>query len=239
VHVASASPSIGECDLDGIVHAAAADGFDLAAVELAAEDACRLAGHHLAVGLLDGVAMPAVAPVEPAIGAEEGAMNVGGVAGEAKLCDEFRAFVGLAIAVGVFELPQARRRTGVQSALVPEDAHRQRHVVGEDGGLVEDAVAVGVFEKNDAVRLLLEEVIGAEIDAGGFGDEEPAPVIEAGEHRMFDQRRPGDLLDGEPGWNLERERFGGGTLLRQRLQSARGGGAGHGAAWGDSGLLAA
>ncbi len=70
-------------------------------------------------------------------------------------------------------------------------------LIGEDGALVELAVAVGVFEANDAMRLLLELLLHRVVRAGRFGDVEPAFIIERSDDRPLDQRRTGHELDGE------------------------------------------
>ena len=61
------------------------------------------------------------------------------------------ALVGDAVAVGVGELPDARRGGDVERAVVPHGPFGEQHLVGEDGRLVEPAVAVGVLEADDAV----------------------------------------------------------------------------------------
>src|SRR5262249_2547320 len=100
----------GESDLDRVVHAAPATDPGLTAVGPAAEDAGGLALHQRAVGLLDLVPVPAVAPVEPAVGAEERPVNVGRVAGEAELRHQLAAAISDAGALAIDELPQAGRR---------------------------------------------------------------------------------------------------------------------------------
>ena len=68
-------------------------------------------------------------------------------------------------------------------------------LVGEDGRLVEMAVAVGVFQPDDAVRLLGELLLDRVVGAGRIGDVEPALFVEVGDDGPIDQRRPGDQLD--------------------------------------------
>ena len=68
--------------------------------------------------------------------------------------------------------------------------------------LVELAVAVGVFEPHDAVRLLFELLFDLLVRAGRIGDVEPALVVEVGDDRPVDQRRPGGQFDREPSGTL-------------------------------------
>src|SRR6516225_12399749 len=97
-----------EGDLDRIVHAAAADDFDLAAIGSAAEDAGRLALEDAAVRPNDLVAMPAVGPVEPTVRSQEGTVNVGRVADEAEFRDQLPPLVGFALAGRILQPPEAR-----------------------------------------------------------------------------------------------------------------------------------
>ena len=59
------------------------------------------------------------------------------------------------------------------------------------------APLVGGFEAADEVGAILAELVELEIETGGLRDEQPALVVEAGHHRMLDQRRPGDAFDDE------------------------------------------
>ena len=90
------------------------------------------------------------------------------------------------------------------------------HLVGEDGALVEDAVAVGVLEPDDPVRRVLEQLGRGRFSAGGIGDVQPAAIIEARHDRPFDQRRSRDPLDDEAVGDVDR-----GELLLGREASRR------------------
>ena len=63
--------------------------------------------------------------------------------------------------------------------------------------LVELAVAVGVLQPDDAMRLLLELHGDLLVGAGRIGDVEPALLVEVGDDGPIDQRRPGGQLDVE------------------------------------------
>ncbi len=70
-----------EGDLDGVVHAAAADALGVGAVGAAAVDGGGAALEGEAVGLADVVSVAAVAEVEQTVGAELRSVQVGRIAG--------------------------------------------------------------------------------------------------------------------------------------------------------------
>src|SRR5207253_1908905 len=134
-----------EGQLDGVVEPAAAETLDVAPVGAAAPDPRGEALEPLSLAGLHLVAVPAVGPVESTVGPEEGPVNVAAVAVEVEVTDQRLALAGLA-ALALLEAPQAGVRGGVDGAVVPEDARGEGEVVGEGGGLVEDAVSVGILE---------------------------------------------------------------------------------------------
>ncbi len=81
---------------------------------------------------------------------------------------------------------------------MPDDTLGRGHLVREDVALVEPSIAIGILEPRDAVRRVLGQVVSRWIVAGGIGHVEAAAIVEAGEHRVRDQRRPGDALDDDP-----------------------------------------
>ncbi len=108
----------GEGDFDRVVHAAAANDLDVAAIGFAAKDASRLALRDTAVRLANLVAMSSVAPVDASIGAEKGSMHVGGVTDEVELADQLDALVGDADILGIAHLPDMRGSRHVERAVV-------------------------------------------------------------------------------------------------------------------------
>ena len=91
-HRAQRLALLGERDFDGIVHAAAGERLDLLAVEPAAKQPRGQPLADLVAVLVDKVvAVSAVAPVEPAVGAEEAAVDIGRIAREAELADQHLA----------------------------------------------------------------------------------------------------------------------------------------------------
>ena len=128
------------------------------AVGPAAEDVRGLGDERRLAGPLVGLlGERPLAPVDPAVGAEVGAVQVVGAAGERLALEPLDALVGHAVAVGVGQLPDARRRRRRR-------ASRRSHIVPSGNIiwsaktvlLVEPAVAVGVLEPDDPVRLLRE-----------------------------------------------------------------------------------
>ena len=111
--------------------------------------------------------------------------------------EPFLALVGHAIAVGIGQLPDARRSGHIQRGVVPQRSLRKHQFVGEDSALVELAVAVGVFQADDSMRLV-DELLGRRIvRAGRVGNIQPPFFIKAGGNRPIDQRRPSDEFNRE------------------------------------------
>ncbi len=182
----------GEIYFDGVVAAAEGVPGNVATVGLAAPDA---AGERFidegAVFLRDLVAFAAVAPVEAAVWMEEGAVDVGGVAGVVEAADDHLTLVGDAVVVGVGEFPDAGRGADVEAAVEPAGALGKGHLVGEDGAFVEAAIVVGVFEHEDAIRGIRFELRLVPVHADGIADEETAFVIETAHDGMGDEGRSG------------------------------------------------
>src|SRR5205814_6841881 len=63
----------------------------------------------------------------------------------------------------------------------------EHHLVGEHSCLVELAGALGDFEPNDAVRLLLELHVHLLVGTRRIADVEPALLIEVGADRSIDR----------------------------------------------------
>ena len=80
---------------------------------------------------------------------------------------------------------------------MPEGSFRHDHLIGKDGALVKDAISIGVFKHPHESRSLLQQLGLLQVLPVAFGDEHASLRVEGGEHRMFDERRSGDQLDGE------------------------------------------
>src|SRR5205814_1414044 len=111
--------------------------------------------------------------------------------------------IGEAVAVGVGEFPDAGRGRYVKRAGVPERAFGEHHLVGESGGFVEEAVVVGVFEAQDAVRSFFELFLDFVAGTGGVGNVKAALLVEVGGDGSIDQRRGGDFFDRKTGGKVE------------------------------------
>ena len=182
-----------EIDFHGIVAAAQGMPLHIAAIGLAAPDAAGQAIMYNCAFLADDlVALAPMAPVQPAVGMQEGTVNVRRVACVVKAADDQFALVRHAVAIGVSELPQAGWRAHIQGAVEPACALREGHFVGKDRALVEYAVAVGVLQHEHAVGRVLFELLFVPVHARGIADEEAALVIQAAHDGMRDQRRGGD-----------------------------------------------
>ena len=165
----------------------------------------RVQGRAIGVGrpgLADArVGEDTVAAVKPAVRAPGEAVErlVGIVLAPAVEQDLGRS-VGPVVAVAVGDEQEMRGRADPDAAETDFQAAHQIEVVGEDLTRVEPAVVVGVLEDEDAVLGL---VVGHASWVGiGFGDPEPAAVVDrhrdrlddvglAGEKRHLESRRHG------------------------------------------------
>ncbi len=175
---------------------AVGEDLQLRSVRLAAEDGPGV-GHGEPRPLLRFDVEPAVADaeVEAAVRSHDQAVHVVSAESDAHAVAgvQRRPLVGLAVAVGVAELPEVGDAGVEDVAAAGEDAGAGAALdavepVGEDGRLLEPAVAVAVLEKPQAVVLprvfrdLVAEVlaeIGEPVGDGLSGQivEQPVPVI--------------------------------------------------------------
>src|SRR5712691_7018488 len=116
--------------------------------------------------------MPAIGPVEPAIRPQEWPVNVAAVAIEVEFADKG---MPMNLAVLLFELPEIRMRGGIEGAVMPQHAGGKSQVIGIHGALVEDAVAIGIFQKQNTAKLFLQfqKLAAWQVGAGPLGHEQP------------------------------------------------------------------
>lgn len=186
----------GEGEFDGIIHAAGEDAFQAGAVGFGAEDV----GGAIADGATAAIdevetGEGALGPIEEAVGAEVGAMDIIGAAGEHFTAVPFLASIGFTVAIGVGEFPDGRWTGDIDGAVMPEASLGEHDVVGEDGGAVEAAIAVGIFQAEDAVVWVVELFRGGAIGAGGIGDVEATLGIEAAGDGTWDEVGAGGQFD--------------------------------------------
>ncbi len=84
------------------------------------------------------------------------------------------ADIGLAIAIGVFEIQQVRRISDQDALLPAHHAGGHGELICKDGRAVRDAVAVGILEQLDPAEALLRIQRIAAI----FDDEDPSVLVE-------------------------------------------------------------
>ena len=116
---------------------------------------------HKNGGLL-GMVGRSDAPVRSVVGYINPVVDSHARVGHAGLWIHFRkpgvehlAHIGLAVAIRIFEIEDVRGAGDDQPALPRHDAADFEHMVGENGALVELAVAIGVLEQNNARPRLL------------------------------------------------------------------------------------
>ena len=117
--------------------------------------------------------------------------------GEAVEHDLGRA-VGHVVAVAVGDEQELRRAHQPDAAEAELDAREHLDVVGEDGALVEPAVAVGVLEDQDAVAEAEVELRGQLGVGVVLRDPEPPARVPGHGDRVLHVRLGGEDLDVEP-----------------------------------------
>ena len=186
-----------EDDVDGVVHAAGQHRLELARIVAGAEDvagAGRPAGAAGEVVALLGKGP--LAPIDPAIAAEIGAMEIIGTAGEGLGVKPHLARFGDAIVIGIGEFPDLRRRRDIERAAVPQRPLRHHQPLGIDRAAVERAIAVGVLEAEDAMGRVFHLLGDGDVRAARLGDIEPAALVEVDRDGALDERRCRGDLDG-------------------------------------------
>src|SRR5262249_60272237 len=117
--------------------------FDAAAVRAAAEDVRRLGDEgRLARPLVALLGKRSLGPVNPTVWPEIWPMQIVRTSRQRLALEPLAALVGDAVAFRVSELPDAGRRGDIDRAGVPHCPFREHHLIGENGALVEFAIAV-------------------------------------------------------------------------------------------------
>jgi len=164
---------------------------DIRAVGFARPDARRETGmDERAILLFHFVALPAMTPIESAIGMEEGPVNVRCVACVFEAADDHLALIGHTVAVGIGQLPDTGRRRDVERAIEPDAALRESQLIREYTGFVVYAIAVSVGEKEHAVGQFPFQPRLIEICPRRITDEKLPARTDRGHDGMLDQRRP-------------------------------------------------
>ena len=187
-----------EHDVDGVVHAAGQHRLEFTRIVAGAEDvagAGRPAGTAGEIVALLGKGP--LAPVDPAIAAEVGAVEIVGTAGERLGVKPHLARFGNAVVVGISELPDLRRRGDIERAAIPQRPFRHHQPLGIDRAAVERAVAVAVYQAEDTMGGVLHLFSDGDVRAARLGDVEPATLVEVDRDGAFDERRARGDLDGE------------------------------------------
>ena len=139
----------------------------------------------------------AFAPVNPSIAAKVRPMQIVGAAGQRLALKPFLALVSHAVAVGIGQSPNARRRRDIKRSVVPQRALGEHHFVGEHDGMIELSVTVAILEPDDTMRFFRELFLDRIIRARRVGDVQSPLLIERRRDRPIHQRRPGDAFHRE------------------------------------------
>ena len=203
------------------VHLPPGDLLDRRAIGLEAVGVARLHRENdlpLPLELDLRIVAEAVAGIHPAIGAQAERVLIAVGVDEVERAVEDLARVGLAVAVGVGELPDVGDRPDDRLVAWPkgEDADRDVEIVGEADGLPGPAIGVEIGEDGEPVT-----VRGPVLRCEGILDRmrhpQSPPSIEGHVHRLLDLRLGCDKLDRKSFRQAELlelfrggERFGGG-----------------------------
>ena len=182
-----------EVDAPRVARALGED-FELVPRRMIAPDA-GVERHALVVGrarLADArVREHAVAAVEPAVRApDEGVERLVRVLVGPAVEQDLRLAVGHVVAVAIGNEQQVRRRADPHAAEADFQAAHQVQPLGEHRALVELAVAVGVFEDQDAVAALA--LRRADRILVRLGDPQPAAVVDRHRDRLLHVRLGGE-----------------------------------------------
>ena len=142
------------------------------------------------------VAVATVGEVEATIGAEEGAVEAGGVEHVPAREEDF-AMIGYAVAIGIVEAKEVRGACDEETALMPQHAHGQRQTFGENRALVVDAVTVVIDEPKDLAFGVRDHFLARFVLSGGFRDKHATLLVEGHEHGVGGKGRVGDFFDRE------------------------------------------
>ena len=95
-----------------------------------------------------------LAPIDFLVRTKVGPMQIVGTASQGFSVEPHGAAFRYAIVIRIREAPDLRRSRHVERAFVPEAALRKHQIIREDGAPVIDAIAVGILQPQDPVRLL-------------------------------------------------------------------------------------
>src|ERR1051325_4017908 len=186
-----------EGDFDKIFETAAQD-FDIRAVRLATQKRAILSFENRTRRAIEtvSVALPAERHVEQPIRPKNQTVQAAIVV-IAEAMEDHGAFVGAAIAVGVFERDQVRWIGDVKFSVAPRDAHRWNKILEINILALVFAVVIGIAQNADtaAARLLLQ--FGIQVAARRFGDKKAAIFSERAEHGEMNGAGHGDAFDFE------------------------------------------
>ena len=114
------------------------------------------------------------------------------------------ALLRAAVAVVILEANEVRRGEDEEAAVGPDERGRPGEIVGEDRGLVVDAVAIGVLEHAHAAEVRRHLALLGVV--AHLEHEHAAVFIEANGDRARDERLAGGQLDVKAGAHLEGRR---------------------------------
>ena len=144
-------------------------------------------------------------------------MQIVGASRQGQTLVPLRPPVGHPVPVGILQFPNARRRPGVNRAVVPKHSLRKHQLIREHDALIVMPIPVRVLQPQNPVRLLGQLFLHLVIRARRIRHVQPALVIKIRHHRTQDQRRPRHQLDLEPSRQCEGVRrqinFGGTRAL--------------------------
>src|SRR3954467_5578933 len=119
---------------------------------------------------MDAVIEGPIEAVEQTLNVEPSTAIAGIIRALSEACEDELLFVGDAVAVGVFEIPDVGRTSDEEAAIVVKEGGGPRKVFCEDGALIEVAVAIAIDQETNAAETFVAALrIIAHLD-----DKEPA-----------------------------------------------------------------
>ncbi len=211
-----------EGDLHRVVHAAGHHHFNARVPGPPPQDVCGTRDEGSLAGAIVGLLRERpFGPVDPAVRSEVRPVQIVGARGQRFSFEPLLAPIGDAVAVRIRQLPDARRSRHVERAVEPHRPFREHHAIREDDAGIEPAVAVRIFEADDAMGPLLQLLLDLVVRSGRVRHIQATFLVEISHDRPVDERGSRDGLDDEARGDGQVE--GGAPRLCGRVREEGGG----------------
>src|SRR5437588_7193100 len=148
---------------------------------------------------MDAVVEGPVEAVEQSLNIEASTAVTGIILSLGKACKDELLFVGDAVIVCVFEIPNVGSGADEEAAIVVEEGGGPRQVFCKNGALIEVAVAIGIHQEANAPQ----PFVAALRVVAHLHDKQAAIFVEAHGDWIDDQRFGRDQIEMETGFDLK------------------------------------